>query len=148
MRLRHGTFSYLPDFTDEEIGAQVRYALLNGWPVSVEYTDDPHPRNVYWDMWGLPMFDLAEPDGVLREINECRSTFPNHYIRVMAYDASLGRQTTALSFLVQRPPEEPGFRLERTEGADRLQRYTLTPYATGVPVGSRYQRAAGGGDTE
>ena len=25
---------------------------------SVEFTDDPHPRNVYWEMWGLPMFDL------------------------------------------------------------------------------------------
>ena len=65
MKLRHGTFSYLPDLTDEEIAAQVRYALQHGWPVSVEYTDDPHPRNVYWEMWGLPMFDLAEPDGVL-----------------------------------------------------------------------------------
>ena len=52
MKLRYGTFSYLPDLTDEEIAAQVKYALDNGWPVSVEYTDDPHPRNVYWEMSG------------------------------------------------------------------------------------------------
>ena len=101
MKLRHGTFSYLPDLTDEEIAAQVRYALDHRWPVSVEYTDDPHPRNVYWDMWGLPMFDLVEPDGVLAQISECRRTYPDHYIRVTAYDASLGRQSTAMSFLVQ-----------------------------------------------
>lgn len=142
MQLRHGTFSYLPDLSDDEIAAQVRYALLNAWAVSVEYTDDPHPRNVYWEMWGLPMFDLSEPDGVLREINECRAAFPNHYVRVLAYDAHLGRQTTALSFLVQRPAHEPGFRLDRTEASGRVQRYALRPYATEAPVGSRYE--AGG----
>lgn len=143
MLLRHGTFSYLPDFTDEEIAAQVRYALLNGWPVSIEYTDDPHPRNVYWELWGLPLFDLDEPDGVLREINECRATFPNHYVRVLAYDASLGRQTTALSFLVQRPDHEPGFRLDRSESDGRNQHYTFHAYATETPVGGRYPRGDG-----
>jgi ribulose-bisphosphate carboxylase small chain len=140
MNLRHGTFSYLPDLTDEEIAAQVRYALQHGWPVSVEYTDDPHPRNVYWEMWGLPMFDLAEPDGVLAQINECRATFPNHYVRVLAYDASLGRQTTAMQFLVQRPDEEPGFLLTRVEGEDRTQRYAVKSYATSRPAGARYVR--------
>jgi ribulose-bisphosphate carboxylase small chain len=138
MKLRYGTFSYLPDLTDEEIAAQVKYALDNGWPVSVEYTDDPHPRNVYWEMWGLPMFDLAEPDGVLAQINECRTTFPGHYVRVLAYDASLGRQSTAMSFLVQRPEEEPGFLLERQEGVDRTQRYSVKSYAADKPAGARY----------
>ena len=138
MYLRHGTFSYLPELTEDEIAAQVRYALDRNWPVSVEYTDDPHPRNVYWELWGLPMFDLAEPDGVQREIDECRATFPNHYIRVLAYDASPGRQTTALSFLVQRPRHEPGFRLDRTESHGRVQRYALHAYAADDAVGERY----------
>jgi ribulose-bisphosphate carboxylase small chain len=138
MKLRHGTFSYLPELTDEEIALQVRYALSHGWPVSVEFTDDPHPRNVYWEMWGLPMFDLAEPDGVLDQINECRATFPQHYVRVLAYDARLGRQTTAMSFLVQRPAVEPGFLLARAEGQNRTQRYAVESYATVRPTGSRY----------
>ncbi len=138
MRFRYGSFSYLPDLTDEEIGAQVRYALDRGWPVSIEYTDDPHPRNVYWEMWGLPMFDLAEPDGVVAQVNECRATFPGHYIRVLAYDASLGKQTTAMAFLVQRPADEPGFLLERQEGPDRTQRYSVRSYATASPAGARY----------
>jgi ribulose-bisphosphate carboxylase small chain len=139
MHLRHGAFSYLPELTDDEIAAQVRYALLKGWPVSIEYTDDPHPRNVYWEMWGLPMFDLDEPDGVVAEIAACRSTFPNHYVRVLAYDASLGRQTTALHFLVQWPEHEPGFTLDRIEGPDRRQAYTIRSYATSAPTGDRYQ---------
>lgn len=138
MKLRHGTFSYLPDLTDDEIAAQVRYALDNDWPVSIEFTDDPHPRNVYWEMWGLPLFDLTEPDGVLTQINECRATFPKHYVRVLAYDAQLGRQTTAMSFLVQSPAEEPGFLLTRVEGENRTQRYAVHSYATAHPTGMRY----------
>ncbi|MDQ3195464.1 MAG: ribulose bisphosphate carboxylase small subunit, partial [Pseudomonadota bacterium] len=44
MRITQGTFSFLPDLSDEQIGAQIEYALRQGWAVSVEYTDDPHPR--------------------------------------------------------------------------------------------------------
>jgi ribulose-bisphosphate carboxylase small chain len=138
MRITQGTFSYLPDFTDEEITAQINYALSNGWPLSVEFTDDPHPRNTYWKMWGLPMFDLKDPAGVLMEVNECRAAYPNSYIRLNAYDASLGRQTIALSFIVHRPTEEPGFRLDRAEGSDRRIGYTTFAYATERPVGDRY----------
>ena len=143
MRITQGTFSYLPDFTDEEIAAQIQYALDNGWPLSVEFTDDPHPRNVYWEMWGLPMFDLADPAGVLMEVNACRQAYPNHYIRLNAYDASLGRQTTALSFIVNRPAEEPGFRLERAERANRTIGYTTHSYAVDRPAGRRYSDADG-----
>jgi ribulose-bisphosphate carboxylase small chain len=57
---------------------------------------------------------------------------------VLAYDASLGRQSTAMSFLVQRPEHEPGFLLARTEGPDRTQRYSVTAYATTKPTGDRY----------
>jgi ribulose-bisphosphate carboxylase small chain len=140
MRLTQGTFSYLPDLTDEEITAQIRYALDNNWPLSVEFTDDPHPRNTYWEMWGLPMFDLRDAAGVLMEVNACRTANPNAYVRLNAYDARLGRQTTALSFLVQRPTAEPGFRLDRAEGADRRIAYTTHAYATERPAGDRYTR--------
>lgn len=139
MRITQGTFSYLPDLTDEEIFAQVSYALLQGWACSVEFTDDPHPRNNYWDMWGLPMFDLADAAGVVHEVNECRKAYPSRYIRLNAYDSGYGRQTTALSFIVQRPAEEPGFRLERQETGDRRIRYTLHPYAADRPSGQRYE---------
>ena len=138
MRITQGTFSYLPDLTDDQITAQVQYCLDNEWPVSVEYTDDPHPRNTYWDLWGLPMFDLKDAVGVMNEINRCRDSFPNHYIRVNGYDRRLGRQTTAISFIVNRPKEEPGFYLERQEGHDRQIRYTIRSYAATRPSGERY----------
>ncbi len=145
MRITQGTFSFLPELTDEQIDAQVRYALEHGWAISVEYTDDPHPRNSYWEMWGVPMFDLPVEDGELvsREVRACREAHPHHYIKVLVYDASYGRQTTALSFIVNRPAHEPGFRLDRTEDHDRVMRYSLHPYAADKPVGSRYLNEAG-----
>jgi ribulose-bisphosphate carboxylase small chain len=103
MRITQGTFSYLPDMTDEEIALQLRYALGNGWAISVESASDPRPRDNYWEMWGLPMFDQRDPAGALHEINECRKSYPDRYVRVSAYDSRHGRQTTALSFLVNRP---------------------------------------------
>jgi ribulose-bisphosphate carboxylase small chain len=138
MRITQGTFSYLPDFTDDQIKAQIQYCLDNGWAISVEHTDDPHPRNVYWTMWGNPMFDLKDPAAIMLEVNGCRKTFPRDYIRVNGYDSRYGKQTTALSFIVQRPPKEPGFRLERQESADRVIRYELHSYATDRPEGERY----------
>ena len=71
MRITQGTFSFLPDLTDAEIRAQVDYALAQGWAISVEYTDDPHPRNFYWEMWGNPMFDLR--DGAGASVDMARS---------------------------------------------------------------------------
>jgi ribulose-bisphosphate carboxylase small chain len=138
MHLTQGTFSYLPPLSDNEIAAQIQYALDRGWAVSIEYTDDPHPRNIYWEMFGLPLFDLHNPDAILDEIRKCRSEHPAVYIRVSAYDRSLGRQTTALSFIVQRPGVEPGFELVRTETSDRRIHYTLRSYATGKPQNERY----------
>jgi ribulose-bisphosphate carboxylase small chain len=127
MRITQGTFSFLPDFTDEQIEAQVHYALEHGWALSVEHTDDPHPRNPYWEMWGQPLFDLTveQADVVMRELRACREARPDHYIKLIAYDSSRGRQTTVLSFIVGRPPQEPSFRLERADDRDRVMRYRL-----------------------
>lgn len=138
MHVTQGTFSYLPPLTDARVRAQVQYALDRDWPISIETTDDPHPRNFLWDMWELPMFDIRDAVAVIDELNRCRAAKPHGYIRVNAYDRTLGRQTTALSFIVQRPEHEPGFRLDRQADADRQLRYTLHPYAADRPAGTRY----------
>jgi ribulose-bisphosphate carboxylase small chain len=137
-RVTQGQFSFLPDLTDKQITAQVKWALKHGWAVSVEYTDDPHPRNTYWEMFGMPMFDLKDPAGIVAEINNCRNTFPNHYIRVMAFSSSRGTESPTMSFIVNRPKSEPGFGLTRQEGAGRNIRYTVTSYAAAKPEGERY----------
>ena len=125
MRITQGSFSFLPDLTDAEIAEQVRYALDRGWPVSLEHTDDPHPRNVYWQMWDLPMFDVLDPAAVIEQLNRCREAFPDRYIRLNAFDAARGRQTTALSFIVHRPAEEARYRVVRAERPGRRIGYSI-----------------------
>lgn len=129
MRITQGTFSYLPDLTDAQISAQLRYALDHGWSIMLEYTAEPHPRNSLWEMWDQPMFDLerGQAELVLDQIAACRAAHPEEYVKVAVYDRSLGRQTTAMSFIVNRPSVEPGFRLERQQKADRQIRYTIRP---------------------
>jgi ribulose-bisphosphate carboxylase small chain len=138
MRITQGAFSFLPDLTDNQIRAQVQYCIDNGWAVSLEVTDDPHPRNTYWDMWEHPMFDNPDAAALVMELNRCRKAYGDRYIRVVAFDASHGWESVKLSFIVNRPAEEPGFRLDRQQTAGRSIRYTTRLYAADRPAGSRY----------
>ncbi len=137
-RITQGQFSFLPELSDEEITMQIDYGLAKGYAWSVEYTDDPHPRNTYWEMFGMPMFDLQDAAGVMMELNNCRKTFPSHYIRLMAFDSTRGIESIAMSFIVNRPAQEPGFGLVRQEVDGRSIRYTVHSYATDKPETQRY----------
>lgn len=142
MRLTQGTFSFLPDLTDEQIKKQVEYALGRGFALSIEYTDDPHPRNAYWEMWGPPMFDQKQATAVMEELGRCRREHPGLYIKVNAFDSTRGWETVRLSFIVQRPADEPGFALERAEGPGRTVRYAVRSYAAERAGGRRYNGKA------
>jgi ribulose-bisphosphate carboxylase small chain len=139
MRVTQGTFSFLPDFTDAEIRAQIEYSLAQGCAIGIEYTDDPHPRNYYWEMWGNPMFDLRDAAGAMAELAACRKAHGRTYIRVNAFDSTRGFETTRLSFIVNRPADEPGFRLQRHEVGGRQIQYTIESYAARSPEGRRYE---------
>jgi hypothetical protein len=82
MKVTQGQFSFLPDLTDSEIKMQVQYGLDQGWALAIEYTDDPHPRNSYWEMWGIPMFDLKDAAGVMMELSSCRAEHSDSYIKL------------------------------------------------------------------
>ena len=138
MRLTQGTFSFLPDLTDAQIRAQIEYCLKSQLAISVEHTDDPHPRNTYWEMHGEPMFDVADAAGIMVEVNACRAAFADHYIKVNAFDSTHGWEALRLSFIVNRPRKEPGFGLVREEAEGRRIRYTTRAYATDRPEGERY----------
>jgi ribulose-bisphosphate carboxylase small chain len=139
MRITQGAFSFLPDLTDEQIKKQIDYCISKGYAVNIEFTDEPHPRNTYWEMWGAPMFDIADPAAVMMELAECRKVYGGRmYIRMSAFDASHGWESVKLSFLVDRPKEEPGFALERLEKSGRMMGYSTRSYASDKPSGSRY----------
>ncbi|GEO87273.1 MULTISPECIES: ribulose bisphosphate carboxylase small subunit [Alphaproteobacteria] len=124
MRVTQGCFSFLPDLTDEQITAQIEYCLGKGWAIGVEYTDDPHPRNTYWEMWGNPMFDLKDAKGVMMELEDCRKTNPQGYIRLNAFDSTRGFETVTMSFIVNRPANEPELKMTRTDIVGRSQHYS------------------------
>ena len=139
MRLTQGAFSFLPDLSDEQIKAQIEYCISKGWAVNVEWTDDPHPRNVFWDLWGLPLFDIKDPAAVMYEIDACRKANPTGYIKVQAFDASKGCESCVHSFIIQRPSFEPGFYTSRQEYNGRMLKYTIQSYAVQAkPAGERY----------
>ena len=76
----------------------------------------------------------------MRDVRACREAHPEHYIKVIAYDATLGRQTTALSFIVNRPDARARLRARADRRHDRVQRYQLHPYAADDPVGTSLRR--------
>jgi len=138
-RVTQGAFSLLPDLTDAQIKAQVEYALKRGFAVGIEYTDDPHPRNCYWEMWGLPLFDIPDASTIMFELNECRKAHPGVYIKINCFNNERGVESTNLSFIVNRPTFEPGFYLVRQEGTGRSIAYTIQSYAVqSAGEGARY----------
>lgn len=138
-RLTQGCFSLLPDLTEEQIKKQIEYVVKKGFAVSIEYTDDPHPRNCYWEMWGLPLFDVPDASAILYELNQARKAHPGVYIKINGFNNARGIESTGISFIVQRPSFEPGFYLTRQEGKGRNIIYTIQSYAVqSAGEGSRY----------
>jgi ribulose-bisphosphate carboxylase small chain len=85
------------------------------------------------------MFDLKDPAAILLEINDCRKTFASHYIRVTAFDSTQGVESVRMSYIVNRPAVEPGFRLVRSELGGRNIGYGIESYSVQAQgEGERY----------
>jgi len=138
-RITQGCFSLLPDLSNDQIVKQIEYAIRSGFAISIEYTDDPHPLNCYWEMWGLPLFDIPSAATIMYELEQARKAHPNMYIKLNAFNNARGVESTAISFITDRPNVEPGFYLVRQEGAGRQIHYTIQSYAVqAAGEGNRY----------
>ncbi len=142
MRVTQGCFSYLPDLSDADIRTQVQYCIDKGWAVNIEFTDDPHPRNTYWEMWGLPMFDIKDAAAVMLELDACRKVHAGRrYIRPLRLRlfAWLGERPHLLH---RRPARgRAGFHPD----AQRAWRPGDPIYVAGTPAGYSLSRRAGRG---
>jgi len=98
---RYETLSYLPPLTDQQIVKQVQYLIDQGFIAGVEFEENPQPETHFWTMWKLPMFGGASSQEILAEVRECRSEYPNAYIRVIGFDNI--KQCQTLSFIVHKP---------------------------------------------
>ncbi|MDJ0728554.1 MAG: ribulose bisphosphate carboxylase small subunit [Crocosphaera sp.] len=98
---RYETLSYLPPLTDQQILLQVQNVLDQGMIPGVEFEEDPQPQSHFWTMWKLPLFSASSAQEVLAEVRECRSEYPNAYIRVIGFDNI--KQCQTMSFIVHKP---------------------------------------------
>lgn len=114
------TFSYLPPLDAAQISKQVDYIVNNSYIPSLEFAMPEgayignestirfggsaacnYYDNRYWTMYKLPMFGCTDPSQVLKEIENCTKSFPDAYIRLVAFDQV--RQVQCAGFLVHRP---------------------------------------------
>ncbi|GAQ81886.1 ribulose-bisphosphate carboxylase small chain [Klebsormidium nitens] len=106
------TLSYLPPLPAASLMKQVEYLLSKGWSPCIEFdengtiyrehhTSPGYYDGRYWTMWKLPLFGCTDAAQVLKEISECKSAYPNAYIRVLGFDRK--RQVQAAAFIVYKP---------------------------------------------
>lgn len=93
---RFETFSYLPEFDDERLRAQVDHLLARGWIAAIEHVEPDRSGNDYWYMWKLPLFGEQDTDRVLEELAACRDANPGHHVRLIGYDNVRQTQGTSL----------------------------------------------------
>ena len=89
---------------------------------------------------GRPAFVmLPDAAGVMMALNECRAKHAGaNYIRLSAFDNTYGWVSLRMSFITDRPANEPGFALERQERGGRNIAYTTRSYSADKPEGERY----------
>jgi ribulose-bisphosphate carboxylase small chain len=98
---RYETLSYLPPLTDQQIAKQIDYMLSQGYIPAIEFEENPKPSDHHWTLWKLPLFEARSTQEVLNEVRECRSEYPNYYVRVIGFDNI--RQCQTVSFIVHKP---------------------------------------------
>ena len=98
---RYETLSYLPPLTDAQISKQIQYMVDQGFIPGVEFSATSDAEMYYWTMWKLPFFNIPAPQEVLAEVRECRTEYPNCYIRVVGFDNI--KQCQVMSFIVHKP---------------------------------------------
>lgn len=106
MGLDTSQFARSVRLSPEQLRTQLADCQNHGWALVIEHTADPDPANPYWDRWGVPILDPADPDTAMFEIDACRRTFPRHFIRVNACETGRGQAVIRHTVLVHSPESD------------------------------------------
>ena len=90
--------TYLPPLDEARVATQIQYLLDQGLIPAIEYARQPSPRDHYWNMWKLPLFDARAVADVQAELGACTTAHPDCFIKLIGYDRH--RQTRTMSLLV------------------------------------------------
>jgi ribulose-bisphosphate carboxylase small chain len=93
--------TYLPRPDEAQVAKQITYLLDQGLIPAIEYARDPHPRDHYWAMWKLPLFEARAVADVQAEINACQAAHADCFIKLIGYNRQ--QQTRTMSLLVYQP---------------------------------------------
>ena len=141
MRLTQGTFSHLPDFTDEEIPAQISTrsttAGRSRWSSPTTRTRATRTGRC----GGCRCSRSPTPPPRCYEVNRCREAFPNHYIRLNAYDRQPRAADDGLRFIVNGPRRSPASGSTAGGIATGGSGTPCIAYAADRPDGERYSEA-------
>lgn len=96
--------SYLAQPDQHQLAKQIQYLLDEGLVPAIEYVHQPDPRDHYWGMWKLPLFQARAVEDVLTEIQACKAVHPDCFIKVIGYDRR--RQTQSVSLVVHQPRQD------------------------------------------
>merc|ERR1712072_901607 len=108
---KYETLSYLPQLSNDDIRKQIDFMIRNSWTPCLELSEDGdiylntrmgpgYYDNRYWSMYKLPMFGCNNSSVVIREIELCKSEFPNAKVRVVGFDPQ--RQVQTAGFVVRK----------------------------------------------
>ncbi len=94
--------SYLPPpLTDEQIIAQAGSMLERGLIPAIEHSTDLRPREHYWSLWKLPLFEAETPEEVMAEVEACARANPHAYVRLTGFDTK--RRGQVANLMIRRP---------------------------------------------
>jgi ribulose-bisphosphate carboxylase small chain len=88
---------YLAQLDERQLGRQIQHLLDEGFVPAIEYVRQPDPRDHYWGMWKLPLFQA-------RAVEACAAAHPDCFIKLIGYDRR--RQTQPVSLVVHQPRQE------------------------------------------
>ena len=101
MRTEDAVITYLPRPDEAQVAKQITYLLGQGLIPAIEYARDLRPRDHYWSMWKLPLFEARDAADVQAEIKACTTAHPDSFIRLIGYDRQ--QQTRTVSLVVHQP---------------------------------------------
>lgn len=85
----------LPPLDKAQVATQIKYLLDQSLIPAIEYARKP-PRDHYWNMWKLPLFDTQAVADVQAEIGACTTAHPDCFVKLIGYDRHRQTRTMGL----------------------------------------------------
>jgi len=80
---------------------RLRDCIRKGCFICIEHAPAVRPRYTSWEIWGRPQCYSGDAPALDREIEDCKSVYPEHHVRLNIEDVSFHSR---MNLFVHRPP--------------------------------------------